>query len=177
MNRRVTTLLAGSFLVAGALAQTAFPLRAETEPTAIGKPYKNDAGKLCVATANGRERCLGDKDAPAIKRREVMTKTFWIITAINLGTSILAIEGTQHCLHAGTCRELNPLLGSSRKQAYPVKMVLGVGAPMLVDYSWRKRDQEDRRLGIQHSNWRTVLRVGVPMMVNVADGATALAHN
>ena len=99
-----------------------------------------------------------------------------MITAVNVGTSILAIEGTQHCLHAATCREANPLLGSARAQTYPIKMALGVGIPMIANYYWGKRDEEERRLGIHHGRWRAALRTAAPMLVNVVDGLTALLH-
>lgn len=38
------------------------------------------------------------------------------------GATVVDIEGTQHCLAAGTCRELNPIIGKSRAQQYAVAM-------------------------------------------------------
>ena len=45
-------------------------------------------------------------------------------TATLFGATILDIEGTQHCLDAATCRELNPLMGKTRAQQYGVSMPL-----------------------------------------------------
>lgn len=47
-------------------------------------------------------------------------------TALLLASTVYDIEGTQACLHAGTCREANPIFGSrpSRLRAYSIAMPL-----------------------------------------------------
>jgi hypothetical protein len=48
------------------------------------------------------------------------------VGAINLAATVLDIEGTQACVHAHTCRELNPLFGTtpSRGRAYGIAVPL-----------------------------------------------------
>jgi hypothetical protein len=41
-------------------------------------------------------------------------------TGLLFGATVVGIEGTQHCINAGTCRETNPLMGKSRAQKYAV---------------------------------------------------------
>jgi hypothetical protein len=51
-------------------------------------------------------------------------------TATLFTATVIDIEGTQHCLGAETCRELNPLMGKTRAQQY------GVAIPMDSLLTW-----------------------------------------
>lgn len=54
---------------------------------------------------------------------EVADRSFWITVAASYATSVLDIEGEQHCARIRPgCLESNPLLGSTRLQQYGVKM-------------------------------------------------------
>jgi hypothetical protein len=43
-------------------------------------------------------------------------------TSALFASTVVDIEGTQHCLSAGTCRELNPMMGKTRAHQYGVAM-------------------------------------------------------
>jgi len=46
-------------------------------------------------------------------------------TGVLFGATVVDIEGTQHCINAGACREQNPLMGQkSKAQKYAVAMPL-----------------------------------------------------
>lgn len=63
-----------------------------------------------------------------------------IADALNLAATVADIEGTQACLHSGTCREANPLFGSkpSRARAY------GTAIPIaFVTYAFAARLKKD----------------------------------
>ena len=51
-------------------------------------------------------------------------------TSLLFGSTVVDIEGTQHCLAAGACRELNPVMGRTRAQQY------GVALPMDALATW-----------------------------------------
>ena len=51
-------------------------------------------------------------------------------TSVLFAATVADIEGTQHCLAAGTCRELNPMMGKTRPQQY------GVAMPMDALLTW-----------------------------------------
>jgi hypothetical protein len=52
------------------------------------------------------------------------TPSMTLATATLFAATVIDIEGTQHCLAAGTCRELEPLMGKMRAQQYGVAMPL-----------------------------------------------------
>jgi hypothetical protein len=51
-------------------------------------------------------------------------------TSMLFASTVVDIEGTQHCLAAGACRELNPVMGKTRAQQY------GVALPMDAFATW-----------------------------------------
>jgi hypothetical protein len=51
-------------------------------------------------------------------------------TGMLFGATVIDIEGTQHCQAAGTCREVNPMMGKTRAQQY------GVAMPMNALLTW-----------------------------------------
>lgn len=57
----------------------------------------------------------GSVDQP---RRKTMDRNFILLGALTFGLTALDVEMTQHCLHAGTCVELNPTLPHSRIGMY-----------------------------------------------------------
>lgn len=63
-----------------------------------------------------------------------------IADALNLAATVADIEGTEACLHARTCREANPLLGSnpSRERAYGTAMPIA-----FVSYAMAARLKKD----------------------------------
>ena len=67
----------------------------------------------------------------------ILASGFWPLTAATIATTVADIELTQHCIHAGTCQEGNPLLPSDRKKVYAVQLPLVVGVSYL-GYRWRK---------------------------------------
>lgn len=62
----------------------------------------------------------------------------WILHAANVAATIADVETTQHCLHAGTCSEGNPLMPSNRVGAYAVGFGL-VGVETAIAEHERKR--------------------------------------
>lgn len=48
----------------------------------------------------------------------------WMVHSFNVVATVADVESTQHCLHAGTCREGNPLMSSKRAGAYAVSLSL-----------------------------------------------------
>jgi hypothetical protein len=63
-------------------------------------------------------------------------------TATLFAATVIDIEGAQHCLGAGTCRELNPLMGKARAQQY------GVAIPMDSLLTWAAAREEQHGRGI-----------------------------
>jgi hypothetical protein len=53
-------------------------------------------------------------------------KRFVALGAAVFGLTAMDLEFTQYCLHAGTCRELNPLLPHSRLGMYAVNVPINV---------------------------------------------------
>ncbi len=67
----------------------------------------------------------------------------WKYFALNgaaAGMDVLDVESTQRCIHAGTCKEGNPLMGSGRTQQYAVSMGL-VGLSAWMSYRSMKRGE------------------------------------
>jgi hypothetical protein len=58
---------------------------------------------------------------------------------LNVASTVADIEGTQACIHAGTCREGNPIFGSkpTRARAYGVAMPIAFGTYALA--GWMKK--------------------------------------
>ena len=67
----------------------------------------------------------------------ILASGFWPLTAATIATTIADIELTQHCIHAGTCREANPLLPSGRKRVYAISLPIAVGVSYL-GHRWHK---------------------------------------
>jgi len=67
--------------------------------------------------------------APTPESRPV-PKSFWLLSAGTYATAAADYEVTHACIVQGTCREANPLLGSSRPRAYAV----GFGVATLTNY-------------------------------------------
>jgi len=57
-------------------------------------------------------------------------------------STVVDIEGTQHCLAAGTCRELNPVMGKTRARQY------GVAMPMDALLTWMAVREKQRGRGV-----------------------------
>jgi hypothetical protein len=88
-------------------------------------------------------------------KRAPLGKTFWLLEAGAIGMGILDEERTQHLLHeklscnaAGQCfqyREADPILGSTRVQAYSVLGAIDV-ADLWIGYKMQKYDSDRQRL-------------------------------
>jgi hypothetical protein len=63
-------------------------------------------------------------------------------TATLFAATVIGIEGTQHCLDAGTCRELNPVMGKTRAQQY------GVAMPMDWPLAWAAVREKQHARGV-----------------------------
>jgi len=50
--------------------------------------------------------------------RKTLDRNFALLGALTFGLTIVDVEMTQHCLHAGTCVELNPTLPHSHLGMY-----------------------------------------------------------
>ena len=53
-----------------------------------------------------------------------------LMTAASVGTAIVDVEASQHCLAADACREANPLMPHSRAGMYAVKSGFAVGTTL-----------------------------------------------
>lgn len=79
-------------------------------------------------------------DAPAKSLKEAATgRGMLAFEGLLLGSVIVDIEGTQHCLAAHTCGERNPLMGRSRGQQYAVGM--GSAAAAILCAAWLRKHQ------------------------------------
>ena len=67
----------------------------------------------------------------------LLASWFWLLTGATIATTVADVELTQHCIHAGTCREANPLLLSGRKRAYAIALPIAVGISYL-GHRWHK---------------------------------------
>jgi len=63
-------------------------------------------------------------------------------TTMLFASTAVDIEGTQHCLAAGTCRELNPIIGKTRARQY------GVAMPMDALVAWIAVREKQRGRGV-----------------------------
>ena len=61
----------------------------------------------------------------------VIDKRFIGMSALVMGLTIADLESTQHCLSNHTCRELNPMLPTSRAGMYAVNVPINAGAMYL----------------------------------------------
>lgn len=52
------------------------------------------------------------------------SRAFVLVNALQVPAIVLDVESTQHCIHAGLCREGNPLMPTSRGRAYAVDFSL-----------------------------------------------------
>ena len=69
--------------------------------------------------------------APPEPRRNVVDKKFIALTALVFGLTTADVELTQHCIHAGTCYEMNPTLPSSRWGQYAINTVTNTAVTYL----------------------------------------------
>jgi len=69
----------------------------------------------------------------------ILASGFWLLTATTIVTTVADIELTQHCIHAGTCREGNLLVPTDRKKVYAIQLPLAIGISYL-GYRWHKDD-------------------------------------
>ena len=66
-----------------------------------------------------------------------------IRSALNITATVMDVEGTQRCLHHGTCIEGNPAMPTNPRVVWPLEGTL-TGASVFMDYrSW----EEGRRYG------------------------------
>ena len=111
--------------------------RAQDNPT-ISEPATESGSSAAVTAAPGasagspsvakgfvrvrlHDGTIQDVHKPTF--HEVADRKFWITVAASYATSVLDIEGEQHCASVHpNCLESNPLLGSTRLQQYGVKM-------------------------------------------------------
>jgi hypothetical protein len=70
------------------------------------------------------------------------TPGMMLSTTMLFASTVVDIEGTQHCLAAGACRELNPVMGNTRAQQY------GVAIPMDAFATWVAVREKQRGRGV-----------------------------
>lgn len=75
-------------------------------------------------------------------KRHRFDAKFWLTWVAAAGTTVAAVEATQHCLHAGTCGVSNPVFGGrpSRLKMYSILGGLDAAAFYL---SWDSRRHGD----------------------------------
>lgn len=140
------------FAFLGLVLAFALPMFAQEVHT-VGDMYDyKDSHKRCVMMSDNTERCLGQDDIPVVKAKEVMGKSYWGFLVTDTLLTAYDIEGTQHCIHEGTCREGNPFLSGRRYQAYPVGMGLSVGIPALYLFYWHRWDKQYDHLGFKKNH-------------------------
>jgi hypothetical protein len=61
------------------------------------------------------------------KPERVVDRKFVAMSALAMGLTIADIESTQHCIGNGSCRELNPLMPTSRAGMYAVNIPVNAG--------------------------------------------------
>ena len=66
---------------------------------------------------------------------------YWLLQGAQAGAAVADIEATQHCIHAGTCREGNPLMPRSRGGMYALDMSIVAGEAYA---SWRLKRHGSR---------------------------------
>lgn len=90
--------------------------RAQPCPAGSGKPCALLGGRLYFSDPLGFSR--HNKTWWDAARSPGMMLSFGLLIA----STVADLETTQSCIHAGTCKEGDPLLGQSRAQAYSVSM-------------------------------------------------------
>jgi hypothetical protein len=65
------------------------------------------------------------------QRPQVLDKKFVFASALVMGLTISDLERTQHCLHRGTCIEMNPMLPHSRAGMYAVNIPINAATMWL----------------------------------------------
>jgi hypothetical protein len=85
-------------------------------PAGNGKPCAVLGGRVYYSDALGLSQ--HNKSWSAAATSPSMLLAIGLLTAATMAD----IETTQSCIHAGTCKEGNPLMGQSRAQAYSVSM-------------------------------------------------------
>jgi hypothetical protein len=87
-----------------------------------------------------------------VKKRRVMDIKFWLAALAVVGTTVLDVETTSHCLRNSSCREGNPIFGRnpSRARLYGVKGSLA-GFTICSTWWW-KRDDIRRMERFEHRN-------------------------
>jgi hypothetical protein len=99
-------------------------------------------------------------DTPAKSLKEAATgRGMLAFEGLFLGSVIVDIEGTQHCLAAHTCSEHNPLMGSSRGQQYAEGN--GSAAAVILCAAWLRKHQHGST---------AVLLLWIPTTVHVMYG-------
>lgn len=78
--------------------------------------------------------------------RQVADKSYWAAVTAMYASSVFDIEAFHHSCPASArnCSELNPVLGRSRKQQYPVKMGINTALAyfLLLDKRWDMQDKK-----------------------------------
>lgn len=92
-----------------------------------------------VAVEPFRAPVIRTEDAPP--RPPVVDKKFVVVSALVMGLTISDLERTQHCLHQGTCVELNPMLPHSRAGMYAVNLPLNA-ATMWLGYHMKSQGRK-----------------------------------
>jgi hypothetical protein len=87
-----------------------------TCPAGNGKPCAVLGGRVYYSDALGLSQ--HNKSWSSAATSASMLLAMGLLTA----ATVADIETTQSCIHAGTCKEGNPLMGQSRAQAYSVSM-------------------------------------------------------
>jgi len=110
---------------------------------AVGCPAQESTPATVVTNAPALESFRLPKPslAETPQPRRVTDKKFFVISALVVGLTISDVERTQHCLHRGTCIEMNPMLPHSRAGMYAVNVPINVATLWL---SYRMKSQGRR---------------------------------
>ena len=101
-----------------------------------------NSGPTLVQTAgmnSFRATSFQISEAPVPPR--VVDKKFVLVSALVMGLTISDLERTQHCLHRGTCIEMNPMLPHSRAGMYAVNIPLNA-ATMWLGYRMKSQGRK-----------------------------------
>lgn len=75
-------------------------------------------------------------------KRHRFDAKFWLTWVAAAGTTVAAVEATQHCLHAGTCGVSNPAFGGHPSRLKMYSIVGGIDAAAFY-FSWDSRRHGD----------------------------------
>lgn len=117
--RLACTLVIALAIVAGADADDS----SSTESTARQHPvFTSRVGAPAYSSPYQRSFVSSESS------QHVIDKRFIGMSAIVMGLTIADLESTQRCLSNHTCRELNPMLPTSRVGMYAVNLPINAGA-------------------------------------------------